>query len=206
MSEDLSQYTSRVQRGDDGVYRWHYDMDMIRNRSMLYTLLKANCLILLAVTAAGSLLIAWMEGGFDAPMARGVALIGLMLIPFLSLLYIAGFYIAAWIKRGNYRIRFAMREDGVELVWSDRLKEGMAAGATALRAAGVRGRWRPTLDEVSTMSFSQVLRMKSYPQWDMIDLVIVGGKFQVYVSGEDFDRVELFIRDHVPERARGKRR
>ena len=78
MSEDLSQYTSRVQRGDDGVYRWHYDMDMIRNRSMLYTLLKANCLILLAVTAAGSLLIAWMEGGFDAPMARGVALIGLM--------------------------------------------------------------------------------------------------------------------------------
>ena len=44
--------------------------------------------------------------------------------------------------------------------------------------------------------------MKSFPQWDMIDLSMIGGKFQVYAAGADFGFVEKYILDRVPERAK----
>ena len=199
--------TNRVTLFDDGVYRWYYDMDMYQNKSMLYTLEKVNLFTFLGVSVDGAILIRLVER--DAAFARGILLAGLGLWALMALLYWIGFYIAAGIKGGNYRIHFAMREDGIELVWSDRLKEGFDTGRKALAVAGsvigsrtVRGRWRPTLDEVSNVAFSQVIRYKSHPQWNMIDLSMLGGKFQVYAGTRDFAFVEEYILDRVPERVR----
>jgi hypothetical protein len=208
MSEEFSSYTNRVTLGDDGVYRWYYDMDMYRNKSMLYTLEKINLFIFLGVSLGGALFVGFMAHDFHASIVRGILLIGLAMGALMALLYVIGFYAAAWIKRGNYRIRFAMREDGIELIWSDRLKEGldtgrkvMALAGAAVGSRGIRGRWRPTLDEVSKMSFSTVFRCKSYLKWNMIDLSMLGGKFQVYASDEDFEWVERFILERIPQRA-----
>lgn len=204
---DFNDYTNRVNLFDDGVYRWYYDMDMYQNKSMLYSLEKVNLFTFLGVSVGGAILIELVEG--NSAFARGILLIGLGLGALMALLYVIGFYIAAGIKHGNYRIHFAMRDDGIELVWSDRLKEGFETGRKALAMAGsaigsrtVRGRWRPTLDEVSNMAFSQVVGYKSYPKWNMIDISMLGGKFQVYVGSKDFDFVEEYILDRVPERVR----
>ena len=202
-------YSKRVTQGDDGVYRWHYDMDMAQNKSMLYMLEKINLFTFLGVTAFGALFTGLMARDFRASIVRGIVVIGLAMLVGMALLYWIGFYIAAWIKGGRYRVRYAMDEDGIELVWSARLKQGFAAGRKALALAGaamgsrsVRGRWRPTLDEVSHVAFSQVIRYKSHPKWNMIDLSVLGGKFQVYARAEDFELVEQYILDRVPERVR----
>ena len=207
MNEEFKNYTNRVTQDSDGVYRWYYDMDMYQNKSMLHSLEKINLFTFLGVSIGGALLAELVEG--NASLARGILLIGLGMGALMALLYWVGFYVAAGIKHGNYRVHFAMRENGIELVWSERLTEGMEIGRKAMALAGsavgssrVRGRWRPTLEEVSKASFSTVVRCKSYPQWDMIDLSMLGGKFQVYVGRGDFERVETFIRERVPGRAR----
>ena len=209
MSEAFEGYSKRVTQGDDGVYRWHYDMDMAQNKSMLYMLEKINLFTFLGVTAFGALFTGLMARDFRASIVRGIVVIGLAMLVGMALLYWIGFYIAAWIKGGRYRVRYAMDEDGIELVWSARLKEGFAAGRKALVLAGavmgsrsVRGRWRPTLDEVSKTSFSAIIRVKSYPKWDMIDLSMLGGKFQVYVDRADYDRVLAYIQARVSPKAR----
>lgn len=198
MPGEFNDYTARVTQGEDGVYRWYFDMDMYQNKSMLYMLEKINLFTFLGVSAGGALLIMLIGG--DASFARGILLVGLALCALMALLYWIGFYIFAAVKRGNYRVHFAMREDGIEIVWSDRLREGFALGGKAMALAGaaigsrrVRGRWRPTLDEVSKVTFSTVVRYKRYPKWNMIDLSVPGGKFQVYAGSEDIGWVESYI-------------
>ena len=197
MSEEFRDYTDRVTVGKDGIYRWRYDMDMGQNKSMLYMLEKINLFIFLGVSLGGALFIGLVRRDFGDPMVRGILLVGLAVGALMSVLYLAGFYIAARMKGGRYRIRYSMSGEGIELVWSENLREGVAA---VTRSA--RGRWRPTLDEVSSVSFAQVVRVKSFPQWDMIDLSMIGGKFQVYTAGADFGFVEKYILDRVPERAK----
>lgn len=195
--------------GDDGVRRWYYDMDMYQNKSMLYMLEKINLFVFTGVSLGGALLIGLVSRDFGAPMVRGILVVGLAMGALMAVLYLAGFYIAAWIRGGQYRIRYSMSGEGIELVWGENLKKGMAAGRMATAAAGsaagsrrVRGNWRPTLDEVSKASFAQVVRVKSYPQWNMIDLSMIGGKFQVYAAGADFDAVEKYILERVQEKAK----
>ena len=207
MSEEFRNYTARVTRGEDGVYRWYYDMDMHGNKSMLYMLEKINLFTFLGVSIGGALLIMAVEG--DAAFARGILVIGLVLCALMALLFWIGFYVFSAAKRGNYRIHYAMREDGIELVWSNRVKESSALAGKALGLTGavigsrtVRGRWRPTLDEVSRVSFSDVIRCKRYPKWNMLDLSMLGGKFQVYSVSEDFDWVENYILERAPRARR----
>ena len=206
---EFENYTRRVTLGGDGVYRWYYDMDMYENKSMLYTLEVVNLTTFGGVSVGGALLVGAMRGDFRDPMVRGILVIGLLLGAFMALAYWIGVTIAAHAMRGNYRIHFAMREDGIELVWSDRLKKGFALGRTAMALTGsaigsrrVRGRWRPTLDEVSSVPFSMVFRMKRRPKWNMIDLSVPGGKFQVYVDKADFEFVENYIRERRPGRGK----
>ena len=202
MPGEFDSYSPRVRRGEDGVYRWYYDMDMHQNKSMLYTLEKVNLFTFLGVSAGGALLIALIEG--DASFARGILLIGLILGALIALLLWIGFYVFSGVKGGRYRIHFAMREDGIELVWPDRLRKGFALGEKVLSATGAaigspmaRSRWRPTLNEVSSVTFSAVIRCKRYPKWNMLDLSVLGGKFQVYAASEDFEWVERYILDRV---------
>ena len=198
MPGEFNNYTARVTQGEDGVYRWYFDMDMFENKSMLYMLEKVNLFTFLGVSIGGALLIMAVEG--NASFARGILLIGLALGALMALLYWIGFYIFAGLKRGNYRIHFAMSEEGIELVWSDRLKEGFALGGKVLSITGaaigsrmVRGRWRPTLNEVSSVPFSTVIRIRRYPRWNLLDLSVPGGKFQVYADNADIDWVESYI-------------
>ena len=209
MSEEFRSFTSRVTKGEDGVWRWYYDMDMYRNKSMLYMLEKVNLLIFIGVAVGGSLLIGAVERDFGAPMIKGILLISLGMCALMALLYWFGFYIAAAIMKGKYRIHLAMRESGIEIVWSDRLKKGYSTGKNLMSLTGsvigsrrVRGRWRPTLEEVSAIAFSEVIRCRSYPKWDMIDLSVPGGKFQVYVGKNDFESVKEYILERVPVRVR----
>ncbi|MBQ6373059.1 MAG: hypothetical protein IJJ45_01085 [Clostridia bacterium] len=209
MSEGSDNYTSRVTLDDDGVYRWYYDMDMYENRSMLYMLEKINLFTFLGVSLGGALFTGLISRDFSDPFVRGIFLTGLALGALMAVLYLVGFYIAAWIKGGRYRIRYAMREDGIGIVWSDPVKQGFRVGRDSMRLFGslvgsrrVRGRWRPTLDEVSNVTFASITRFKRHRDWDMIDLSLIGGKFQVYAQFDDIDFVEDFILERIPERAR----
>ena len=209
MNNEFEGFTRQVTRGEDGVYRWYYDMDMYQNKSMLYGLLRANVFIFLLVLALGGVIMALTRQ--SASYIRGIAVVWLIAFAGMSLLYVVGFYIAAWIKGGEYRIHFAMGEESVEIVWPGKLVDAMDGGAQALRMLGnavgsrtVRGRYRPSLNEVSKTRFDAVTRLKAYPQWHMIDLYMIGGKFQIYACDRDFGFVKDYVLERLSDRARAK--
>ena len=71
---EFNDYTDRVTLFEDGAYRWHYDMDMAQNKSMLYMLEKINLFTFLGVSVGGAILIQLVEG--NSSFARGILLIG----------------------------------------------------------------------------------------------------------------------------------
>lgn len=78
---------------------------------------------------------------------------------------------------------------------------GSAVGS-AVGSGSVAGRFRPTLDEVSNLTFDHVIGYKRHPEWDMIDLSPPYGKFQVHAEGDDLELVERYVLDRVPRLAR----
>ena len=115
------------------------------------------------------------------------------------------------MKGGRYRVFFELREDGVNLVWPEKLDEAFDTGAKAMRVLGAAtgsrrlgGRWRPTLKEVSDVSFNTVVNLIAYPQWDMLDLVVIGGKFQIYAMQSDMPLVRDFVMARIPKGARAR--
>ena len=57
MDDAFERYTDRVTLCDDGVYRWYYDMDMYKNKSMLWMLLRINLFIMLGASLGARLLL-----------------------------------------------------------------------------------------------------------------------------------------------------
>lgn len=199
-------YTDRVTLLDDGTYRWYYDMDMYRNKSMLYTLEKVNLLMFLGISVGGALLIWFAEG--DASFAGRVMLFGMGAAALMALLYVVGFYIAALFKQGKNRMHFLMREEGIKLIpanlWGKAYETERNVRAAGDPTVGYKSRYGrvPRITLVRNLIFSEVTSCKSYPKWGMIDISRPGGRFQVYVGCDDFKFVEQYILDHVPERAR----
>ena len=52
---EFTDYTDRVTLFEDGAYRWHYDMDMYQNKSMLVMLEKINLFTFLGVSVGGAM-------------------------------------------------------------------------------------------------------------------------------------------------------
>lgn len=198
-------YNDSVTLLSDGTYRWYYDMDMVKNKSMLYKLEKINLQIFIGLPLLLALLILLAE--HDASFARGVILIGLGIGALMALLYWIGFHIASLIMRGNDRISFVMQEEGIKIAWGDRRQEDYGTGKEVAAKEnshvgyhGAIGRRPSRLNLFSNLRFSEILHIKSYPKQDMIDVSVPGGQFQVYVKKEDFEFVEQYIIDHAPKR------
>ena len=188
MNDNYAIDSPELTMGDDGVYRWLYKMDMDQNKSILYMLLKifgwigAGAFVCWAV-------ILFMNHNIDL-LFRSF-FIFLLIIAAVEFLVWLGFTISCKVMKGTYELRFEMSETELNIYQS---KENLEA----------RKNWHygrvPYRNIVSRAAFNSVLNIKSYPQWDMIDLGVIGGKFQVYARPEDFDTVLEFILSHVPER------
>ena len=183
-----------VTRGEDGVYRWMYEMDMRENRSILYTVCKILAWICLGLYVM-FLVLFGMDTGFRTStvliitgfaVAATAALMGLSALVFL---------LCALIMRGKYRIRYEMGETGMEMFQSKWRKD-------VREARRARGRVPSMTEIVSRLSFTEVRRVKVYPKWNMIDLTLAVGTYQVYVREADFRLVLNHILSRVPEKAR----
>ena len=199
MSEKM--YPGRVTRGDDGVYRWSYDMDMYHNHYFRNLLLK-----IVGIICAG--LFVLMVGlfameGMMSPLMAGITLLILVGIVLLTLLF---YYLAAVIMHGVYHLRFEMNDDAVMLIRkasttnmmnsmamitmltsaaAGKPMRGVASGASMSAAASSGLTW-----------FKHVKGMKEYPQYDAVSLRSTDGPNQIWIPKEDF----IFVKDFIKSR------
>ena len=207
----MNDYPARVTRFEDGVYRWSYDMDMRRNRFMLWHVLR----ILAALCA---LLCFVMQSAFGWGRATPMSVALLFLIPMgaLTALTLLIYLISALAMGGKYHLQFKMDEGTIALVQSAATTErnrtlasiavgvGMLAGQRnkAYRVGATLG----AADSVGMMAFSDVTSVRLYPGDDVIALREWFGMNQLYVPGEDYAFVRDFILARIPERARKRAR
>ena len=180
-----------VIRGEDGVYRWMYQMNMEENKSMLYMLLKIFAWISVGCLAMWFIMMA-IEGSMGIRIST-VLLIWLLATAATELLVYLGYEISRKVMKGTYVLRFEMDDRKISIYQSAKNMER--------RKAQTYGR-KPFQDTVSEASFNSVLSVNVHRNWDMIDMAVIGGRFQVYVWDEDFDLVLDHILSHVPERVR----
>ena len=199
-------YPERITLFDDGVFRWHYDMDMWSNRYLLGLLMK----VLGIICAAIAVMLVVMLG--PASLTPGILFVLLLAIAGIFALALLIYWICAKVMHGVYRLYFAMDDSAVALVRPDHTQKmldalpaiatlaGIAAGrpgealrtGVALSAAGAAG----------TTFFSAVRRVRCHPECDVIDLREWFGMNQIYVNPEDYPFLRDFILEHVQDRAR----
>ncbi len=194
MNDEYSINDTEVTLCEDGFYRWLYVMDMGENKSMLCMLMRIFGLI---TVGAGVFWFLLMRGSSYGDHFFSMFFIWILIIIGVEALVYIGYMISRKVMKDTYPIRFEMDDNGISIFQSEKIM--------ARRKSGYQGR-KDFSDVVSETAFSTVLGISTSRQWDLIDLTVIGGKFQVYVGKRDYDLVLDHILKHVPERVRNNYR
>ena len=198
-------YTSEnIKFCPDGKYRWVYEMDMYRNPTLLFLVLKIFG-FLMAIPLFFMIL----------PLFQGVPLeavfdkskYALIMFGIFFLCVFAGYYILAAIYGGKYVVMFEMDEDGVlHRQMKKQVKKAKAISNLLILAGlvagnpGRVGQGLLTATHTSTYSdFLKVKKVKAYRKRNLIKVNQLLTHNQVYMADEDFDFVYEYITTRCPK-------
>ena len=198
-------YTSKnIKFCPDGKYRWVYELDMYKNPTILFLVLKIfgilfaiPCLLMLVPLFEGkSLEYVWDKSKY-----------ALFMFGLFFLCVFIGYYIVANKYGGKYCVIFEMDEDGVlHRQMKQQVEKAKAMSNVMILAgllAGSPGRVGQAL-LVAThtsiySSFSSVRKVKPYRKRNLIKVNGLLYHNQVYMEDEDFDFVYDYIRTRCPK-------
>ena len=194
--------TENIYLCPDGVYRWFYEMDMLKNPTILFTVWKVLGLSVLIV----ALLIAavtFFQGEYDSVSSVWESLnVFKILIPIFFVLSIVAYLIVAAMYGWKYIVLFEMDDERVSHIPSPRQFKKTQALNWLTVMVGILGDNRGAVSAgllagtkgPSTSIFKNVefLRVRRKRHTIHVDQLL--DKNQVYAEDADFDFVEQFIR------------
>lgn len=225
MEDDVKRIDEQTPEGDqpqdpravwlysDGVYRWAYEKDLIKNRFEINYILKIVMLVfgLSWVLIAGTILFA-MGGrggtGWVFALITGIC-VGAGLLSAGIILLVQRF--SANARGGVDVVCFEMDEKGVRQILSEKTQKVDSALEimTALSGLASRNLYAATNSRQivsgthpDITSYADVRKVRVHPEYDVIDVTLKGNyKCRVYVRGEDRQFVRDYICARAPERA-----
>ena len=195
---------SRVSLCEDGKYRWTYPLDMLKNPSILFVLLK-----IFGILLSIPLLIALFSASANNDWQKiwdGFIKIWLIVMVVFFVIILISYLIVVWMNGGKYVVNFTMDEkrlihEQVPVQYERARKVGILAAIVGIFAkrpvaagAGALAASRNT----SVSVFDKVRRVKPRRGQNLIKVNQSLERNQVYVPDEDFDFVLDFIRKHCP--------
>ena len=195
---------SRVALCEDGKYRWTYPLDMLKNPSILFVLLK-----IFGILLSIPLLIALISAAANNDWQKiwdGFIKIWLIVMVVFFVIILISCLIVVWMNGGKYVVNFTMDEkrlihEQVPVQYERARKVGILAAIVGIFAkrpvaagAGALAASRNT----SVSVFDKVRRVKPRRGQNLIKVNQSLERNQVYVPDEDFDFVLDFIRKHCP--------
>ena len=192
-------FSNNISKGDDGVYRWTYEMNMWKNPTILITLWKvffiAGMFPVMVVT-----LLSLFEEGVGAAMKTFVPMFFMMTAIMSGLVFI-GYFIYTIIKGGRYQVVFEMDEKGIRhiqlksqfkknqvIAWIEALA-GAASGNVTVSGAGL-------LAASKSSSYSQFTKVRKIQANRRRHVIYVNESLernQVYVTDDDFEAVRDYL-------------
>ena len=189
---------------DDGKYRWIYAMNMWKNPTILFLILK----IFYGIFAVGGVLLVIMsltQPAYEGKLWENLGYF-LIFVAFFTVLILIAYSIVAAMYGGKYIILFTMDEQGIT---HEQVKEqarkarklgaltaavGAGRGSLSMMGLGASVAARTSMSSV----FSMVRSVKAYKWRNVIKIREILSNNQVYARDEDFDFVLQYIREHCP--------
>ena len=200
--EEKNTYKSRVSRGDDGKYRWVYEVHLFKNPIFFFMIWKIFFFIFLGVSAA-TLISDAVNWGMQQ-LLKNLTFLGYFFIGMTAVVGF-GYLIYAVIMGGKYTVEFEMDEKGfVHRQIASQAKKAKAIGSAAMFSGSVSGNAGAIGAGIAAQrtemftEFSKVKKVKSYPKRNVIKVKETLEHNQVYVPKEDFAFVNDFILSHCP--------
>lgn len=193
-------YPARVTRGDDGVYRWSYTVDLSTDhtvRDLVYKIVAIICaavcgLMLVFMAMQRDFSLAWIP-----PVCCGV----------VGLITLGSYRLFRAMVHDRYVLGYEMDSGSVTLVQKPAVRRGMetmallagvagiAAGRPAeglARSAGMAGAAQP-----ARFRLKDVKKITRHPERNMINVNTRITTNQIWVPGEDYEMVDAFLREHT---------
>ena len=198
------QVTENIWLCPDGVYRWTYEYDMLRNPTILFTVWKVLGISFGAVflfTLVIDLLQGAVKSGADLWASSKVFVI---LIGVFFVISIIAYLILAAAYGWKYQVLFEMTEEHVTHIQMPRQFEkaealgwvtalvGLKSGNPAMSGLGLNTASRNS--STSKLRTVTCLRVRRKRHTIHVDHTL--DKNQVYAEDADFDFVEQFLREH----------
>ena len=209
MDEKLPQYTGEavtenIRLCPDGVYRWSYEYDMLRNPTILLTVWKVLG-IAFGVVYLFTLVIDLFQGTIRSlPDFWDSSKVFVILLGVFFVLSVLAYLILAAIYGWKYQVLFEMTDTYVRHIqmpsqfkkaeaigWLTALA-GLAAGKPYMVGLGMNTAARST----STSELQNVEYLKVRRKRHTIHVDYLLDKNQVYAEDADFDFVERFLKEH----------
>ena len=195
---------SRVALCEDGKYRWTYPLDMLKNPSILFVLLKIFG-ILLSIPLLIALISAAANNDWQKIWDSFLKIWLIVMVVFFVIIVIS-YLIVVWMNGGKYVVNFTMDEkrlihEQVPVQYERARKVGILAalvGIFAKRPAAAGAGALAASRDTSISVFDKVRRVKPRRGQNLIKVNQSLERNQVYVPDEDFDFVLDFIRKHCP--------
>ena len=195
---------SRVALCEDGKYRWTYPLDMLKNPSILFVLLKIFG-ILLSIPLLIALISAAANNDWQKIWDSFLKIWLIVMVVFFVIILIS-YLIVVWMNGGKYVVNFTMDEkrlihEQVPVQYDRARKVGLLAalvGIFAKRPAAAGAGALAASRDTSISVFDKVRRVKPRRGQNLIKVNQSLERNQVYVPDEDFDFVLDFIRKHCP--------
>ena len=195
-------FTNEVTRCGDGVYRWYYDLDMYRNHTLLFKVMKIFGIVMAAVVGiilfllAGEHLLTW-----NVILWCAVGMAGAMA------LMLGSYYLWALCMKGVCRMQYEMDEESITMYQSPRATKTVDAMAGVLVVAGMltghagEGLFRGAMiaganREKARTALRRVRGMKDDRDHDEIRLRCLPAGTTVWVRPEDYAMVWNFLQEH----------
>lgn len=201
--------TENIYLCPDGKYRWVYEYKMLKNPTILITVMKV-LLLSFAIVIGFMALVNLISGDFrywtSSDFLSFSRAFLILLLVFLAL-GVVSYFILAGIYGWTYQVLLTMDEDGVEMKQMQKaFRRSQAIGwltAAAGVATGNIGRVGTGIlaatKNSSTSVFQHVRKVKSVRRRDVIYVNQLLEHNQIYAEDEDFDFVEKFIKDRCPK-------
>lgn len=200
-------FGDRVIRGEDGKYRWKYELNLFKTPVIFWMVLRIFLFIFLGIVAVVTLADA-LRGLHN--FAFNLKIFGIVLVVMVAVVSL-GYLLYAAIMGGKYIVEFEMDETKIlhrqtasqakkaKKLANATMIAGIASGNPGTVAAGIGAS-----NTEMTSEFEKVKRVVCRPAFHLIKLNAPLNHNQVYVAPEDYELVRNYLLSHCPN-AKGKR-
>ncbi len=193
---------SRVMRDEEGRYQWVYSLPMLKNFSVLRTIIKIMVIVYIAI---GVLVIglSWNSGVSGANLKMGITVLAIVGVV-VMVITVGSYFLTAVIFQGYYVAIYIMDQEKIMVKQPKNQAERAGALGTITTVAGIltnnyalAGAGIAQGDENVTKSrFEKIRSLKIIPERGEIKVHSFFNWYTVWVNAEDFH----FVADYLTSR------